>query len=301
MNTVSVIVPIYNAEKYLDECIMSILQELRYSDELILINDGSTDNSPEICKKYVRKNVIFINNENQGVSHARNCGIECATCKYLSFVDSDDFFKVGWRKTFEDGIMNDTDIVYFTERLLIKPSALDVIEKTISFPNKTPIIMPASVCWKLYKREFVIKENIRFGYNIIQGEDSLFNLRLLLKGCSYSFIKTPTYYHYRTNYTSVTHCYHEAFNISNIHYIESVLQELTGSNLITSDCIQKYMNYIVFNSMYILINRISTLQDRHERKEKYNLFYLEHYHCLFSTPIPLQTFSLQFQSYSYLY
>lgn len=90
---VTVIVPIYNVEKYLEECISSLICQSEKFDEIILINDGSTDSSEKICEKYVAQysNIIFINQTNQGLAATRNLGIKKATGDYVIFVDSDDY------------------------------------------------------------------------------------------------------------------------------------------------------------------------------------------------------------------
>lgn len=89
----TIIVPIYNTENYLSECIDSILNQSYKNIELILINDGSTDNSGFICDEYSRRNkrIKIIHTENKGVSHARNIGLSIAKGEYITFVDSDDF------------------------------------------------------------------------------------------------------------------------------------------------------------------------------------------------------------------
>ena len=92
MSKISVIVPIYNAEAYLNRCLDSIINQT-YSDlEIILINDGSTDNSLDICLEYASKDkrIVVYNQTNKGISKARNKGIELATGDYIGFVDSDD-------------------------------------------------------------------------------------------------------------------------------------------------------------------------------------------------------------------
>ena len=92
---ISVIVPVYNAEKYLKECIRSILNQTIQNLELILVNDGSTDGSGYICDEYINKDnrIKVIHKENGGVSSARNMGISEATGEYFTFVDSDDYLE----------------------------------------------------------------------------------------------------------------------------------------------------------------------------------------------------------------
>jgi len=94
MMKVSIIVPIYNAERYLGECIESILTQSYRNIEAILVNDGSTDCSLSICESYARKDdrIRIINKANSGVSDTRNVGIEAATGEYVCFSDADDYF-----------------------------------------------------------------------------------------------------------------------------------------------------------------------------------------------------------------
>ena len=88
---ISIIVPIYNAEKYLNKCIDSIINQSKKELEIILINDGSTDNSENIIKKYDDKRIKYFKNKNQGIGKTRNFGIKKATGKYIMFLDSDDY------------------------------------------------------------------------------------------------------------------------------------------------------------------------------------------------------------------
>ena len=90
MKKISIIVPIYNSELYLVECVNSIIDQTYKDIEIVLINDGSTDNSLKICKKFKDNRIVIVNKENSGVSDSRNVGIERSTGDYISFVDSDD-------------------------------------------------------------------------------------------------------------------------------------------------------------------------------------------------------------------
>ena len=101
---ISIIVPIYNSEKYLERCINSILNQTYTNFELILINDGSKDSSLKICRKYASKDnrIVVIDKENEGVSIARNMGIQRAKGELISFVDADDYIE----KTFLEDMLN---------------------------------------------------------------------------------------------------------------------------------------------------------------------------------------------------
>ena len=122
MKKITVIIPIYNAEKYLERCVNSVLAQTQTDLEIILIDDGSSDNSPMICDSYASKNdnVSVIHQKNAGVSAARNVGIETATGKYIGFVDSDDWIEPKMferllseaERTESDVVMCDATTVY---------------------------------------------------------------------------------------------------------------------------------------------------------------------------------------------
>src|SRR5690625_188058 len=93
MKKISIIVPVYNAEKYIERCLKSILNQRYTNLEIIIVDDGSTDNSSKICIDYEKqyKNIIYVKKENEGPGPARNLGIRLASGDYIGFVDSDDF------------------------------------------------------------------------------------------------------------------------------------------------------------------------------------------------------------------
>ena len=171
----SVIVPVYNAEKTLKRCVDSLLNQNCIDSEIIIINDGSSDNSKTICEEYAEKfdNVKLISQENAGVSAARNAGLDMACGEYILFVDSDDyvaedlFFKI-------DKVLLDGDVDW----LLFSGCVDDGLKKTESVCKSILIktrkeLLPHiidSICrksingpWaKLYKRELIEKHRIRF-------------------------------------------------------------------------------------------------------------------------------------------
>ena len=110
---ISVIVPVYNVEEYLEECLESIQQQTYTDIEVILVNDGSTDDSKEICERYCAKDNRFklINQENQGLSEARNVGVRASTGEYIFFVDSDDVININVLEVLLPYMKTDVDIV----------------------------------------------------------------------------------------------------------------------------------------------------------------------------------------------
>ena len=192
MPKVSVIIPIYNAECFINRCVDSILMQ-RYKDfELILVNDGSTDQSDEICKKYEQmdKRIRYVNKTNGGVSSARNEGIKNAIGDYLIFVDSDDF---GREEMLEELMKNESaDFSMCGYEIYddLKQSVLqeyqckelsgDIHElsKRIADYLAPPFLL--GPCFKRFKRNIINKYNIQFPVKIAYGEDAIFVLKYLL-------------------------------------------------------------------------------------------------------------------------
>lgn len=111
---ISVIVPIYNVEKYLDRCVDSIINQTYKNLEIVLVDDGSLDNCPKMCDDYAEKDsrIKVVHKENGGLSDARNAGMKVATGEYVSFIDSDDYVSLDFYETLLDTIVdNDSDIV----------------------------------------------------------------------------------------------------------------------------------------------------------------------------------------------
>ena len=114
--TIGVIVPVYNVKDYLKDCIDSLTSQTEAFDEIILVNDGSTDGSGEICRAYSRKflNIRLIEQENQGLSMARNAGMKRAESEYLVFVDADDYVSRDMVHNLKNKLKDNTlEVLYF--------------------------------------------------------------------------------------------------------------------------------------------------------------------------------------------
>lgn len=184
---ISVIVPMYNAEKTINKCIDSILNQSYQKIEVILINDGSADNTLKICKKYqTNDKVIIIDKENEGVSKARNCGIKKAKGKYIIFVDADDYIE---KNMIEELYQNlgKNDLIICGKNIIKNNS---IIQDTIFLKKNTfskeewlelykAKILNPPYC-KLYLKEIIDKFNIRFPINVSVGEDLIFNLKYIM-------------------------------------------------------------------------------------------------------------------------
>ena len=204
---ISVIVPVYNVETYLERCVESILHQTYTNFELILINDGSTDSSGQICDQLAHQyeNIKVYHIENAGVSNARNIGIQLATGVWITFVDSDDFVTKDYLATLasaveggnvgfviaplhhiKNGIV--TDLPPYSGRKELWST--EETMKELLMTTKTSFFPVA----KLFKRDLLVDEKFNTDYHL--AEDALFLTELLLKTrCSSVFIDKPIYYY----------------------------------------------------------------------------------------------------------
>lgn len=196
--------PVYKAERYLSRCVGSILKQTLSDFELILIDDGSPDNSGKICDEYALKDkrIVVIHQENQGVSAARQKGLDTAIGEYVIHADPDDWVEPDWLETLfleaerakADMVMCDFERVYSDKTIYYsqKPTSLkneDILEDLICERIWGP-------CWnKLIRRECFQKYNVRFNPEMNLWEDLYVNCLLLAKGIKVSYV-ARTLYHY---------------------------------------------------------------------------------------------------------
>lgn len=203
MELVSVVVPIYNVEQYLDRCIQSIQSQTYENLEIILVDDGSPDNCGKICDQYASKDqrVRVIHKKNGGLSDARNAGVKIATGKYLLFIDSDDFVAEDLvQKTVESAEEYHSDIVLFDYKRLESDGAVEICSM-INIPENQGFYMKdfpqilfkaISACNKLFRKDFLEKSKIEFpvGYYY---EDLGSSPKYLLVAERISYVKEPFY------------------------------------------------------------------------------------------------------------
>lgn len=194
---ISVIVPVYNIEKYLSRCIESILSQTYKNLEAIFINDGSTDNSLEILEKYRKKDkrIKVIDKKNAGSGAARNDGIEFSNGKYISFLDSDDWYEEDFlKKLYNNLIENNSDVSMCNPKMVYDDASKNKKINTYFFNkielNKTPEkilgILAMPVVWnKLYKKEIILKNNIKFpNYSFCEDVEFLYKTFLYVNKIS---------------------------------------------------------------------------------------------------------------------
>lgn len=226
---VSVIVPVYNVEKYLSRCMDSILNQTLKDIEIILVDDKSPDNSPQMCDEYTKvdKRVKVIHKPiNEGLGFARNTGLSIAQGEYVAFIDSDDFVTLDYFETLYNlAKLQDYDAVYseFNNQyypgytIIEKPEAeycnkkevetlmLDMIGPEPSFPSD--VKFQVSSCKVLYAKAVIDANNLRFkSEREFISEDLLFNLEFL-KCCQKVKYVPMRLYYYCLNGASLSHTY----------------------------------------------------------------------------------------------
>lgn len=212
MPKVSIIVPVYNAEKYISRCIDSILTQEFTDFELILVNDGSKDNSGSICDGYAKNDprVQVIHKENTGVSNSRNLALDKASGTYIQFLDSDDWITPDATKLFvRSAEENNCDLVISDfyrvvgERLSQKGDIeIDTVmtqEEFASCMMENPADFYYGVLWnKLYRRDIIESHHLRMDETISWCEDFMFNLEYIRYADSFFALHIPVYYYVKT-------------------------------------------------------------------------------------------------------
>jgi glycosyltransferase involved in cell wall biosynthesis len=211
MISISAIIPVYNSEKYLSECIESLLAQTLLSCEFIFINDGSTDDSKKILESYNKTDsrIVLIHQDNKGVSTARNQGILSAKGRYLTFVDADDFVLHDYLQVLYDSITsNNNEIVGSNfmsqingnwilkkiplpnDRIFSKP---EIQNQIIPIYLREDLLNP---CWgKIFDRAFLVSNQILFPKDVTNGEDALFCINAFSKASKVTFIDYYGYYY----------------------------------------------------------------------------------------------------------
>lgn len=168
---ISVIVPVYNVRLYLEKCVLSIINQTYKNLEILLINDGSTDDSGELAENIAQKDgrITVFHKQNGGVSSARNLGIEKAKGEYLIFVDADDYLAEDFVENMLEMAIKTNAEFCLSKNCFTKKNEMQVEEQTLDIitPEEATALLLAPVvvvgCWnKIFKRTFIEKNNLRF-------------------------------------------------------------------------------------------------------------------------------------------
>ena len=287
MPKVSVIIPVYNTEKYLSECIDSVLNQTLKDIEVILVNDGSTDNSPAICDQYAATDarVRVIHKENGGVSSARNEGLNHVTGEYYAFVDSDDFIDPNmYYDLYAQAERNQVPLVicsgyyYYYYSNTCKTindctNNIDVLSQEDLFNHfifgrkQGYAVLAISLCCKLYRTEKF--RHIKFDESLTLAEDQNYMTFLSVLCDDFCFIDKP-YYYYRKNTESLTY---RPFSEMNCNILQVLANReacylKSGLLLQASRAARNYIEEYI----YIYLKHSNCVKYLQRYRKKYKLF-----------------------------
>ncbi len=280
---VSIIIPVYNVEKYLRQCLESIVNQTYTNIEIIIINDGTKDDSGIIISEFESfdKRIKIVNQENQGLSGARNTGILNATGTYLMFVDSDDWLNLNTIKYCIDQLnINQVDVILFSyvkeydhssenkfileKNQLFKETDCQYLHQRIIGLNGKDLTNPEHAdslvtAWgKLYKSEIIKSNNIQFiDCKIVGPEDIMFSVE------SFYYVKSAFYlheclYHYRkTNISSITTAYRPKI-IFQFPILYNYLEDFLNQKKLHGNYEQAFNNRISMSIVGLGLNEMSS-------------------------------------------
>jgi len=279
-NKISVIIPTYNTEQYIKECIDSILNQTYQNFEIIIINDGSTDNTLEVLNSIKDERIRVITIENSGQGVARNLALKEATGDYIAFIDSDDFiepvtFEVALNRILQD----DSDLVYFDWKYYYQKtgkyayvSKEDFFHKKVLEQDECKELLKIQHYFtvnKLYKKSFLLENDVKYGERYIY-EDVPFWVKVSMKAKKVSLIQSPLY-SVRTNETSTTKS-----NLNTDRHVNGFIKAFDESIVEIKEEKHKYyfLNYMMNKFLLYYNKRTPRKLKKSFGREVYNRFKL---------------------------
>lgn len=286
-DTVSIVVPIYNAERYLEESVNSILEQTYEDLQIILVNDGSTDDSWRICKRLEKKDrrITTVTQKNAGVSVARNQGLTLANGNWIMFVDPDDILDKSIVSTLLKGVNNNTDIIisscygfdnytkkrahFFEKDRRFGTKKLDLYLQLMenSYGQTGELFTAIGVPWgRLYRRSFLKRYNLKFDPRLRRMQDNIFNMYAFYYAREIKYIDRPLYYYRLDNISTFGKRNKRNFEKIFKPVIEARYKGLKELNLYSNHQIfQAYINEAANIFIGIINNRILIFHSVNER------------------------------------
>lgn len=276
MKTLSIVVPVYNVEKYLERCIQSLIAENKSFLEVILVDDGSTDLSVEICDRYAEKyeNIFVIHKENGGLSEARNVGLSASHGDYIWFVDSDDSISSGILDEFKNVVENNEPDIIVTNYLMHIGEIVQKKEHKVLYEDKhysnnefLKKVLSAHeyylpVWLNFYRKSFLVENAFRFAKGIFH-EDEQLNPYMFLAASEIMYINKFSYDYYVRNNSIMTGGKYKK-NISDIMLIFNKNRIYFENNIADIDLKKLLLNDIVEKTIYFSCRFV---MDKTERKK----------------------------------
>lgn len=282
MKTVSIIIPVYNAEKYLTQCVRSVLQQSYPALQVLLVNDGSTDKSLTLCQSLAKKDdrIRVLDKPNGGVSSARNAGLAVATGTYVQFLDSDDTIHKDMVKTLVDLLeAEDADIAFCAGEALyyskgriafrvsmIRSSLGDACPMSHQeFLSRLPWLLTdygglEAPCNRIYRRKLITDAQLQFPTYTSFGEDFLFNVACYGACRKVVFTDKALYYYHRRDRNSLScRCIPDLY-ANQMHLIDTLCQMLAQQSTLTPAAQQQLDLYRCWY-LYDVLENIATAEE----------------------------------------
>lgn len=278
--SISIIIPIYNAASYLRECLDSVLMQSFTDFELILVNDGSIDNSLRICKEYSQKDnrIRVIDGPNCGVSAARNKGLQIASGSWITFVDADDYFlNNALSILYQRAIQTGTDLV-LANALKLKNGKFSELHclKNEVLPNAIISIKHFALWGYLFNADIIRKYRLRFIDGLAYSEDRIFIYQMAQYCKTIAFCNKPIYV-YRVNATSA--CSSQNGVRKACHHLDAAfhLDQFARNYPKNEKAVYNYLHrqsvHLIYLGMYLFVETGFTLEKLIKIKERYNQWF----------------------------
>lgn len=270
----SIIVPVYNVEKYIDQCIQSLVRNYREGIEIILVDDGSTDSSSEICDKYSNEYYFIkvFHKENGGLSSARNRGIKESVGKYLWFIDSDDYIGDRIVERVYDSIQNNVDIIVGNYQCFYPngetEDAIDFYEYDKKYIHFYELLLSKGLISYMavrfiVKRDIIVNNNLLFKEGIYH-EDEEWTPRVAINVESYDIIQEKIYYYRVGLSNSIMGMLNEKKIYDKIKIGKEFYEFITKNSL--DEGIKQFINYKIEHVFIAGLNELS-LYPKEKRKD----------------------------------
>ena len=279
----SFVVPVYNVENYLEECVNSIVCQIEEDVELILVDDGSTDRSGKICDDFSNRYsfISVIHKENGGLSSARNVGMNIAQGRYIAFVDSDDYIGKNSLHHITNWIeQNDADVCFLKGYSVFQNNKKAVIDV---FPARSEIKdttaskalhkisncekFPGSACTKIYKLSFLKANKLSFPEEIKHGEDLFFNIHCFSIAKDFDYLDIDYYYYRQGRQGSITNSKKTSYAFRDLSKFVIETIALAEKHLGRRDALYRFAAY-----EYAMLLNVYARMSKKEKNEKKAFF-----------------------------
>lgn len=273
---VSVIIPVYNSEKYLDQCLHSVVKQTYKNIEIIIVNDGSTDNSEDICLAYAVKDtrIHYITQKNDGVSCARNTGLEKSHGQFVLFVDADDYIARDMIETLIN-MSSDRSMSVCNYAAFIKDGSITQkfaqYDQSV-YDSRKDYLSHIHQSWgpvaRLYARNII--GNIRFNTKYKMAEDLLFNIEIICNNPSFSiYASDKTLYYYRQDKESLSHQ-----EFKDDREFTGIEAETEAYQLLLKNHMEDQNTRILFNGILLYYSRYASLSEDKKKEHGDEISYI---------------------------